>query len=215
MSSFTVKTIQKIMTKLLKHFITSLLFLGAIVKVSAQNDCPTIPASTSFDSLTFIKTQTPTDPNKPDGIYLGQGTILRNGFETRPAFIPSNKPTWAIGIAVAWNYHRNTIGRVNYPAIGYWMATALQETELACVSNLTWDSPSQEPNNIANATIIENNFGCFQIEGPGGLYGVLNQSQPLGRFSNVQFSTLVEGENNMETSALANTSNLLKDFRLV
>ena len=177
--------------------------ISAIANVLAQNNCPAIPASSAFDPLTFIKTQTPTDPTKEDGIYLGQGTILRNGVETRPAFIPSNKPTWAIGIAVAWNYHRNMISSVKHPVIGYWLAASLQETELSCVTGLTWDDPAKTPKNIANAAIIEQNYGCLQIEHPGSAYGLLNQSYPLGRFAESRAESLVEGANNMETSALA------------
>lgn len=177
----------------------SILSMEAIV---AQHDCPAHPKSSSFDSLTFIRTAIPTDASKAEGIWLGQGTILRNGIETRPAFIPSNRPTWAIGIAVAWNYHRNLVHRVETPAIGYWLATAVQESELACVTGLTWDDPSQVSNNMANATTIMNNDGCLQIEGPGSAWGQLNQNYPLGRFPDNMYSPLIEGPNNFETSAL-------------
>ncbi len=170
--------------------------------LKAQNDCAAYPKTGKFDTLTYIKSSVPTDPGKGAGIWLGQGTILRNGSEVRPAFIPSNHPEWAIAIAVAWNYTRNTINRVEYPQIGYWLGTVVQETELACVTGTTWSTPAQTSNNMANATTIMGHDGCFQIEGPGSAYGQLNQNYPMGRFPSSLHPTLIMGPTNFETSAM-------------
>ncbi|HAR20438.1 MAG TPA: hypothetical protein DCR46_07235, partial [Cytophagales bacterium] len=172
------------------------------ISVEAQNNCPSLPKKSNFDTLTFIKTETPTDPSKATGIWLGQGTILRNGTEKRPAFIPSNRPTWAIAIAHAWNYHRNIIKRVNYPKIGYWMATMVQESELGCVDDNVWDAPYKISANQAKATTLMYHTGCYQIEGPGTAYAQLNQNYPYGRFPINSYKAFMEGRDNMETSSL-------------
>ncbi len=170
--------------------------------MQAQNDCPAEPETGKFDPLTYIKASTPTDPSKGTGIWLGQGTILRNGSEVRPAFIPSNHPEWALAIAVAWNYSRNVIQRVEYPQIGYWLGTVVQETELGCVTGTTWTPASHASNNMANATTIMNHDGCYQIEGPGSAYGQLNQNYPLGRFPLSMHPNLIMGPTNFETSSM-------------
>ncbi|MFM7024042.1 MAG: T9SS type B sorting domain-containing protein [Flavobacteriales bacterium] len=188
------------MTHLRGICIALLLLSGSVLK--AQNDCAAYPKTGKFDTLTYIKASVPTDPGKGSGIWLGQGTILRNGSEVRPAFIPSNHPEWAIAIAVAWNYSRNIVNRVEYPQIGYWLATVVQETELACVTGTTWSTPAQTSNNMANATTIMNHDGCFQIEGPGSAYGQLNQNYPMGRFPASLHPTLIMGPTNFETSAM-------------
>lgn len=169
---------------------------------TSQNDCPAYPKKTKFDTLTYIRTEVPTDGAKSNGIYLGQGTILRNGIEVRPAFIPDNNPTWALAIAHSWNYARNMLGRVEYPQIGYWLATGIQETELACVTGTTWDAAYKESNNMANATSNMGHTGCLQIEGPGSAWGQLNQNYPLGRFPDAKFYGMIEGMDNFETSSL-------------
>lgn len=184
------------------YFLTALLLLSISHGIIAQNDCAAYPKTGKFDTLTYIKSSIPTDPAKGTGIWLGQGTILRNGTEVRPAFIPSNHPEWAIAIAVAWNYSRNIVNRVEYPQIGYWLGTVVQETELACVAGTTWDAAYKTSNNMANANTIMNHDGCFQIEGPGSAYGQLNQNYPLGRFPSSLHPTLIMGPNNFETSAM-------------
>jgi hypothetical protein len=180
----------------------ALLFIMPAVVSNAQNDCPSLPKKTWVDTLGYIKTEIPTDPSKAHGIYLGQGIIRRSASEYRPAYIPSNKPTWALAIAHAWNYSRNLVHRVEYPKIGYWMATMVQETELACVTGTTWSTPAQTSNNMANATTNMNHTGCYQIEGPGSAYSALAQAYPYNRFPAHMYSSLMEGPNNQETSSL-------------
>ncbi|HWZ22104.1 MAG TPA: hypothetical protein VNW06_05590, partial [Cytophagaceae bacterium] len=149
-------------------FITFSFFL--VTTVLAQvNNCPAYPKKDTWDTLGYIKTEIPTDATKAKGIWLGQGTT--NG---KPGFIPTNHPGWAIGIAHAWNYSRNMNQRVEYPHIGYWMATLIQESELSCVPGSTWGAVAQEPvvyqggsaPGDADAAVKMSLGGCYQIEGP-------------------------------------------------
>lgn len=173
--------------------------------------CHPFPKSSKFDTLTFIKTEVPTDykNNKADGnIYLGQGYVKSNS-QLVPAFIPSNRPTWAIAIAHSWNYHRNIIKRVNYPQIGYYLGTAVQETQLGCVTGTTWSTSQQtSPTQVMAASNMANG-GCFQIEGPGSMYGTISQAFPNNRFPTDQttFNKLVQSTTNFETSALFKSYN--------
>ncbi len=166
-----------------------------------QNDCPSFPKRGSFDSLTFIRSAIPTDPSKSEGIWLGQGTIIRNGSEVRRAFIPDNHPEYALGIVHAWNYHRNLVHRVEKPAIGYWLATVTQETEFICVADAIWSDPNEAPPlyNTANAAYrstsaantAASSKGCYQIEGPNGsAWFQLGQNYPSGRFPTSQHDPL-------------------------
>jgi hypothetical protein len=154
------------MIKRFRFLILFLLFCN-ISDGFSQQKCNSVPSKGKWDTLTYIPTSLPTNPSKGTGIFLGQGTIFRGTNDTRPAFIPNNHPTWALAIAHSWNYARNTIQRVNYPQIGYWLATAVQETELACVPGSTWDQPNMVPPNMPNAAGNMGNGGCLQIEGPG------------------------------------------------
>jgi len=172
-----------------------------------QNNCPALPKKTSFDTLAYIKAEIPTDPARPLGLWLGQGIVKRGPTEFRPGYIPSNKPSWAIATAVAWNYARNIDQRVEYPKIGYWMATLVQETELRCATGLTWSAPAQVPVAYDPATVYaaQINNGCLQIEGPTSAYSALQQAYPYGRFPTANYHTLMEGVDGYEASALVKT----------
>ncbi len=175
--------------------------------VLGQNNCPALPKKTSFDTLAYIKAEIPTDAARPLGLWLGQGIVQRTPTERRPGYIPSNKPSWAIATAVAWNYARNVNQRVEYPKIGYWMATLVQETELRCATGLTWSAPAQVPNAYDPAIVYaaQINNGCLQIEGPTSAYSALQQAYPLGRFPTANYHTLMEGVDGYEASALVKT----------
>ena len=168
-----------------KQLLLILLSLSVFSLFGQVNDCPSLPKADKFDTLAYIKTEIPTDPSKAKGIWLGQGTT--NG---KPGFIPNNHPGWAIGIAHAWNYSRNVNQRVEYPKIGYWLATLIQESELACVPGSTWSAFAQQPvayqlsNAIGNAqsNAVMSNNGCYQIEGPGSAWSAIGQGYPLNRF---------------------------------
>lgn len=194
------------MKKHLLHFIIiSFVFLLGN-QAYAQNNCPALPKKKEFDTLGYIKAEIPTDPARPLGLWLGQGIVNRSG-QLRPGYIPSNKPTWAIATAVAWNYARNVVQRVEYPKIGYWMATLVQETELRCATGMTWSAPAQVPTAYNPATVYaaQINNGCLQIEGPGSAYSALQQAYPYGRFPTASYHTLMEGVDGYEASALVKT----------
>ena len=180
------------------------LFIGFSLSSIAGEKCTSVPSQGKWDTLTYIPASTPTNPSKGTGLWLGQGTMYRGVNDIRPAFIPKNHPTWALAIAHAWNYSRNTIQRVDYPQIGYWLATAVQESELACVPGTTWDDPSQASNSMATAAGTMSNGGCLQIEGPGSGYGLISQSYPNGRFpiDQAHFDLLVQSPTGFETSCL-------------
>ena len=190
----------------------SLLFLSIFLisqSLFSQNNCPAIPVKSKFDTLGYISANIPTNAANATGkLYLGQGFVNWHGINMRPGFIPDNKPSWAIAIAVAWNYSRNLAQRVEYPQMGYWMGTLIQECELSCVTTTVWNDPTHSPmawqlgQGPANAGQTGSNGGCFQIEGPGSGYGVVQQSNPAGRFPNNLYSPLVQGDNGFEASAL-------------
>ena len=184
----------------------------------AQNDCPGLPSRAKFDTLGYISANIPTNSGNAAGkMYLGQGWIKRpQDLNTiRPGFIPSNKPSWAIAIAVAWNLARNTNMRVEYPNMNYWMATLIQETELRCATGLTWDDPSHEPDAYNPGTVYaaQINNGCLQIEGPGNAWSALQQAYPNGRISTSSnpgsngnsYSAIIEGVDGFEGSAVVKT----------
>lgn len=181
----------------------------------AQNDCPSLPSRAKFDTLGYIKAGTPTDPSNPEGkLYLGQGWANRGGI-IRPGFIPSNKPSWAIATAVAWNLGRNMVQRVEYPNMNYWMATLIQETELRCATGMTWDDPSKVPDAYDPAVVYaaQINNGCLQIEGPGSAWSALQQAYPNGRIpispdpatNTALYDQIIEGVDGFEGSALVKT----------
>ena len=203
-----------IMSKILSFILLSF-FIVISLKSYSQNDCPFAPVQSKFDSLAYISANIPTDPANEEGkMYLGQGYIHRFSNDIRPAFIPSNRPSWAIAIAVAWNMERNMIQRVEYPNMNYWMATLIQETELRCATGLTWDDPSHAPYGYNPETVYPSqiNSGCFQIEGPGSGWRSLQAAYP-NRFpisSNTEtnsllYSKLIEGVDGFEVSALSKT----------
>ncbi len=174
-----------------------------------QKNCPAIPVKSKFDTLGYISANIPTNPANASGkLWLGQGFVNWHGIELRPGFIPDNRPSWAIAIAVAWNYSRNLAQRVEYPQMGYWMGTLIQESQLSCVTTTVWNDPTHSP--VAwqlgvgpgDAAGTGSNGGCLQIEGPGSGYGVVQQSNPAGRFPNNLYSTLVQGDDGFEASAL-------------
>ena len=183
-----------------------------------QNDCPGLPSRAKFDTLGYISANIPTDPNNAAGkMYIGQGWVKRpQDLNTiRPGFIPSNKPSWAIAIAVAWNLARNTNMRVEYPNMNYWMATLIQETELRCATGLTWDNPAQVPDAYNPNTVYaaQINNGCLQIEGPGNAWSALQQAYPNGRIptssnpgsNSNSYSAIIEGVDGFEGSAIVKT----------
>ncbi|MFL5728288.1 MAG: T9SS type A sorting domain-containing protein [Cytophagaceae bacterium] len=83
-----------------------------------QWGCPSVPVTGAFDTTCFKKT---------GEIKLGQGYFDQFG-SSDPiyAIIPQNRPSYAIGFAVAWAYYRNVLGNDGM-GINQWFATAIQE----------------------------------------------------------------------------------------
>jgi len=165
--------------------ITMLLFLALWgSKVAAQGpvrfDCPQYPSYAFFDRSCLIKTAAPYGE-----IRLPQGGV--DGLnEERPMHlsIPTNRPTWALGIAHAWNYNRNIIQRVDHPKISYWMAITGHETGMACDCGAQWSANRTPWNSLSpafNAKCSEGltqHDGCFQMEEANAWCGDLNQTWP-------------------------------------
>lgn len=196
----------------MKKFLLLAITTALSFQIIAQDDCPSFLSSDVWDPITFIKTQTPTDASKADGLWLGQGAL--GGLaspEEIPIYIPSNKPSWAIAVAHAWSYHRNIINRVEYPKMGHLLATLRQETEGMCSVDAQWSDPNKaHPLRSISATIFEsaslqrqNNGGCFQIEEQSAYYN-LPDIYP-SRFRAKEYDNLVLGPDNFETSALVKT----------
>ncbi len=165
--------------------ITVLLFLALWgSKVLAQGpvrfDCPQYPSYAFFDRSCLIKTAAPyTEIRLPQGGVDGLN-------EERPMHlsIPTNRPTWALGIAHAWNYNRNIIQRVDHPKISYWMAITGHETGMACdcgaqwpANRTPWNSLSPAFNAKCNEGLTQHD-GCFQMEEANAWCGDLNQTWP-------------------------------------
>src|SRR4051812_43824365 len=87
-------------------------------------DCPQHPEYDFWERNCLIRTAEPYGE-----IRLPQGGVDGLNLE-KPMWItiPTNRPTWAIAIAHAWNLHRNMIQKVNFPKIGYYMAITGHET---------------------------------------------------------------------------------------
>lgn len=104
----------------------SLLFVFAILKAQlpagGQWGCPSIPVYSDFDTTCFKRT---------GEIKLGQGYFDHYG-SSDPVYlvIPQNRPSFAISIAVAWDYYRNVLGRDGM-SINQWFATMGQENGFA------------------------------------------------------------------------------------
>jgi hypothetical protein len=87
-----------------------------------QWGCPSIPPSGEFDTTCFRRT---------GEILLGQGYFDHYG-GADPVYlvIPQNRPSFALSMAIAWNYYRNVLGRDGM-SINQWFATMGQENGFA------------------------------------------------------------------------------------
>ncbi len=124
--------------------------------------------------------------------------------------IPTNRPEWAIGIAHAWNLHRNMIKKVNFPKISYYMAITGHETGMACdceaqfsPGHIPWSRSGNPPGNTNYfpakcGPIARSEDGCFQMEFLNG-WGELNQIMPH-RFPCNGFERVVSGRSSVYKS---------------
>ena len=193
---------------------TFLLFVSVFVKgQSYVQNCPQYPVSDYWDRNCFIKTAEPYNE-----IRLPQGGVMGLNHEN-PMWvsIPTNRPEWAIGIAHAWNLHRNMIQKVNFPKISYYMSITAHETGMACDCNAQFSTGHIPWSRSGNPPATVNNFpakcgpnarsqdGCFQMEFLNA-WGELNQIMPH-RFPCNGFERVVSGRSSayksVGTQALA------------
>ncbi len=185
------------------YLLLTLLLIATKPGVSwGQNDCPAIPTQMEWDTNCFIPSNVPDDDSKGTGLWLPEAFFHNkyNGATGQAARIPTNRPTWALGIAHAWNYSRNIIKNQYHPKMSYWMATITQESQWGCDAGANWGGNTGSPVGIAVPAVGDD--GCYQIEGvnDGSAYGALIQYYPL-RFRAGEHPNLIGG-NNVETSAL-------------
>jgi hypothetical protein len=209
-----------VMTNYLKisGIVISILSLFICEQAQSQSyvqDCPQYPVSDYWDANCFIKTAEPYGE-----IRLPQGGVMGLDYEN-PMWvtIPTNRPEWAIGIAHAWNLHRNMINQVNFPKISYYMAITAHETGMACDCNAQFSAGHIPWSRSGNPPAATNNFpakcgpaalsvdGCFQMEFLNA-WGELNQIMP-NRFPCDGFTRVVSGRSSsyksLGTQALAMT----------
>ncbi|MBX9851843.1 MAG: T9SS type A sorting domain-containing protein [Cytophagaceae bacterium] len=215
------------MTKYIPHLkkyltvIILLLFCLPVFKVQAQPstggywnnitwpilDCPQHPQYDFWERNCLIRTAEPYGE-----IRLPQGGVDGLNLEV-PMWItiPTNRPTWAIAIAHAWNLHRNMIQKVNFPKIGYYMAITGHETGMGCdcaatfsAGHTPWTTTGGGMANWPSKCGVgaRHEDGCFQMENYNA-WGEMNQIMPH-RFGCDRFDDVVSG-NVFETQALAMT----------
>ncbi|HEY8402580.1 MAG TPA: T9SS type A sorting domain-containing protein [Cytophagaceae bacterium] len=110
----------------MKRIIAFLFLLPVMVKAQlpagAQWGCPSIPLSSKFDTVCFLRTSE---------LKLGQGYFDHYGASDPVYFvIPENRPSFALSIAISWNYYRNVLGNDGMN-INQWSATLTQENGFA------------------------------------------------------------------------------------
>ena len=110
--------------QLLTLFLT--FFLGTVVfaqlPAGGQWGCPSIPIYGEFDTTCF---------QRASELKLGQGVFDHYGSSDKVYLvIPQNRPSYAIAIAIAWDYYRNVLGRDGM-SINQWFATMGQENGFA------------------------------------------------------------------------------------
>lgn len=109
---------------LLTVFLTLLLNTVSVAQLPAggQWGCPSIPIYGEFDTTCFQRTSE---------LKLGQGVFDHYGSSDKVYLvIPQNRPSYAIAIAIAWDYYRNVLGRDGM-SINQWFATMGQENGFA------------------------------------------------------------------------------------
>ena len=167
-------------------------------------DCPQFPMYDNWDRNCLIKTAEPYGEIRlpqagVDGLNLQSPMWLT---------MPINKPGWALGIAHAWNLHRNYIRKINYPKISYYSGILGIETGLACTctakfDSLTWPWTSLRRDDWDTKCKFSNpHEGCFQME-EWNAWGQLNMIFP-DRFRCEGFNENIPGHR-FETQAIALT----------
>jgi hypothetical protein len=124
---------------------------------------PATPAYEFFDTSCFI----------PSGPLVLPQAKVQNVFPDAniyPIFIPSNRYTWALSIAHAWNYTRNTLRIENKLTMDLWLSLAFDESQLACIPGTVWSPADRTSLYVANTNSIYGQDGCFQMENSGNWF---------------------------------------------
>lgn len=168
-------------------------------------DCPQAPQYDFWERNCLIKTAEPSGE-----ILIPQGGVDGLNLES-PMWIsiPTNRPTWAIAIAHAWNLHRNFIQKYDFPKIGYYMAITGHETGMACDceadftdGHMPWSTTGQGELNwpAKCGDGARSSDGCYQMEHYNA-WGELNQIFP-DRFPCTNYEHVISGDV-FETQTLA------------
>ncbi|MFQ3575412.1 MAG: T9SS type A sorting domain-containing protein [Cytophagales bacterium] len=113
--------------------------------------CPTIPTVSTWDTTCFKRTSE---------LKLGQGFFTHFGASDPVHFvIPQNRPSFALSIALGWNYFRNVIG-TDALNINYWSAIMIQENGFATYNGVQLPTQVFDVEDNAMKTI-----GCLYPRG--------------------------------------------------
>lgn len=181
----------------------SVLFIIGFTKVSGQtaHDCPSYPSYYHFDKHCYI------EASYPAGEVLLPEARVHGLYVEYPMdiHVPTNRYSYAIGMAHAWNYTRNLIKKVDYPKLSLWMATATIESGFSCDCQSQWSPTDYTPWGETNFQVKCNEAltvdqGCFHMEEQNG-WSSIKQWYP-DRFVGCDgFSDLIS-KDNFETSAI-------------
>ena len=145
----------------------------------------------------------------PTKICLGQAaTEIWTGEGVFDAMIPTNRPSWAIGVMVAHRLFTNLV-RQDIISPNFWMATAMNESRMTCdpaiAPNLTGGNYPINSNANTGVGIYNPTNNCFQVLNIG--YAQISNNQPdlfsqTNAYGTAQYSNVVDN-GNWETGAIA------------
>ena len=177
-----------------RNGIIALLFLTVFtLSISAQ--APSCKSSLSPICMLHTGTYNKHSKTTNTEIQIGQGTIF-SWNTTNDVYIPTNRPGWAIGLAVAHTMFTNLMG-FECMSINEYMATAMQETNCGCDGSIT--KPAWAKAYPVNPAVYCSDYthgvavGFFQEEYGTG-WAELKKDYPCF-IPKVNFDTFVTGKN--------------------
>ncbi len=145
----------------------------------------------------------------PAKFCLGQGaTEIWYGEGVFDAMIPTNRPSWAIGVMVAHRLFTNLVGE-DILSPNFWMATAMNESRMTCdptiAPNLSGGHFPINGNANTGTGVYNPTNNCFQVLSIG--YAQIANNQPdlfaqTNAYGTAQYANVVDN-GNWETGALA------------
>ena len=155
----------------------------------------------------------------PTKICLGQGaTEIWKGEGIFDAMIPTNRPSWAIGVMVAHRLFTNLVQQ-DIISPNFWMATAMNESRMTCDPAITPNTTGGHYPINSNANtgvgIYNPTNNCFQVLNLG--YSQISNNQPdlfaqTNAYGTAQYSNVVDN-GNWETGAIAMAYYHYQDMR--